>query len=78
MIDVGDRVVVINKGYIENKKVRNRDKGTVIDIAEFKGMYSLCVEMDRDINGHDCNGFGKDGHCVWVSPRSLALEVKGN
>ncbi len=75
MIDIGDRVVVTSKGHIDNIQVRARDKGTVIDIAEFKGMYSICVEMDRNINGHSCNGFGKDGHCVWVPPIALALEV---
>ena len=44
-MDIGDRVTITNYGHIDNKNVRNRDKGTIVDIVEFKGMYSICVEV---------------------------------
>lgn len=77
-MEIGDRVSITNYGYIENKNVKSRDTGRIVDIVEFRGMYSICVEMDRYIGGHSGNGLGKDGHCVWVSPKSLALEIKKN
>lgn len=75
-MNIGDRVTITGYGYIENKNVKTRDKGTIIDIVEFRGMHTICVEIDRNIKGHNCGGKGKEGHCVWVSPRTLALDVK--
>ena len=30
-------------------------------------------EFEENVYGHNCNGLGKQGHCLWVTPRSLYL-----
>ena len=40
--------------------------GTVIDVEEDHLGVLICVEYDEDIEGHDNNRTGKDGHC-WCS-----------
>lgn len=60
----GDRVKLIKDLHLANGKVG--DTGTIIsDVDE----YSICVEFDKYIGGHDGNDLdfkGKDGHCWWV------------
>lgn len=45
------------------------DKGGVALVDDF-GMVG--VESETFINGHDCHGHGKDGHCLYVSADSVA------
>ena len=31
------------------------------------------VEFEENMYGHNCDGHGKQGYCLWVNPRSLYL-----
>ena len=64
--NIGDRVI-FTRDHELGTKVKNGDKGTIIDVSNFA--YCVCVEFDRNINGHDGNSIntkGKDGHCWWI------------
>jgi hypothetical protein len=58
-IKVGSRVV-INGLY--DGKICDNDEGTVIE--GYRSSWG--IEFDRNINGHDCNGNGKDKHCFYI------------
>ena len=45
------------------------DKGLVVLVDDF-GLVG--VESETFINGHDCHGRGKDGHCLYVPLESVA------
>ena len=45
------------------------DKGLVVLVYDF-GLVG--VESETFINGHDCHGRGKDGHCLYVPSESVA------
>lgn len=32
------------------------------------------VESESNINGHSCDGIGKDGYCLWTRPEHLLTE----
>lgn len=36
------------------------------------------VEFEENVGGHDCDGRGKQDHCLWASPRSLQLALPIN
>ena len=71
----GDRILVLYK--------RNREPftpignfhggarlGKILEIKKYTLGYSILIEFDKDIGGHDgnqCLKKGKDGHCWWVS-----------
>lgn len=67
----GDRVKVILSGIDE--KTLLGEMGTVIDIgADFLSETDLIgVEFDNNVHGHDCCGYGKNGHCWWCDRKYL-------
>ena len=65
---VGDRVRCID-GFV-NPNATGKI-GTVIDNADF----SVLVEFDEFVKGHDGSGRGKDGRCWWVPNDTECLET---
>ena len=63
---VGDKVRYIGEMSIFNL---NGKKGTIIGLC---GRW-LCVELDNDVKGHDCDGMGKGGYCLYILPKNLKL-----
>ena len=68
---VGDRVKVIPNNAITGKDLLNTT-GTVLYIDDDEG-YSISVEWDDHIYGHDCFGEGKWGHCLFMDESELYL-----
>lgn len=68
---IGERVQIIDIRNL-NKKIKYGDTGRVIayDYDKYLGTI-LGVEFDRYIQGHNCNGAGKDGFCAWVRKKKL-------
>lgn len=56
---VGDRVMAL--GCIDGRDLSGMT-GTIVDISD----EDICIEFDEDIDGHDCDGLGKPGHCRWT------------
>ena len=67
---IGDRVRITGDRCIGNSLIT---KGMVGEIIEVKPNGSVCVEFDKNINGHDCLGMGRNGHCWWVGIKHLQL-----
>ncbi len=65
---VGDRVRCIDRS--DNPNATGKI-GTVIDNSDF----SVLVEFDEFVNGHDGCGRGKDGRCWWVTNDTECLET---
>lgn len=65
---VGDRVRCIDEFVNPNATGKI---GTVIDNADF----SVLVEFDEFVKGHDGSGRGKDGRCWWVPNDTKCLET---
>lgn len=65
---VGDRVRCIDRFFNPNATGKI---GTVIDNDDF----SVLVEFDEFVNGHDGSGRGKDGRCWWVPNDTECLET---
>ena len=73
---VGDRVkfmpiALVNKNIMRNKDLIN-STGTIIFIDSDES-YSISVEWDNNINGHDCSRMGRWGHCLFMAEAELYL-----
>lgn len=69
---VGDRVVCVKHELISNYMVGRH--GRVIGMLREAG--AVCVEFDESIiDGHDCAGRGKNGHCWYCRPETLIHET---
>lgn len=64
---VGDRVVVTDSNIYSNKCSLFGKHGTVIFVD-----LDIYVEFDEFIDGHDGNGYGKQGYCWCLLPEWLA------
>ena len=80
-IKVGDEVICIREGG-ECILPRERDLGYILSVVGKKGkIISLYdellsnirtgVEFYENIEGHSCNGKGKEGHCWWFNKKDL-------
>lgn len=63
---VGDRVVVTDSGSGVKKGYAGR-------VIKTRGS-EICVEYDKHMGGHDCQGAGKYGHCWWSDAIYFKLE----
>ena len=69
---VGDRVVCVKHELISNYMVGRH--GCVIGMLREEG--DVCVEFDESIiDGQDCAGRGKNGHCWYCRPETLIHET---
>ncbi len=69
MFKVGDRVVAI-RSFDGNIK-----KGYAGKVVETRSC-QICVEYDKYVSGHSCNGAGKYGHCWWADKKHFKLEER--
>jgi len=69
---IGDRVKL--KKDISVFLASSKEVGTII-MDDKKNWYG--VEYDNYVGGHDCNGYGKYGHCSWIKEDCLMLAVEG-
>ena len=44
--------------------------GTVISLTTDETK-QVGLEFDQQVNGHTCDGRGKEGHCLWTRPAFL-------
>lgn len=69
---IGDRVRIINAESVGNKKVKNGDEATIVDVSIYKTTYGL--QFDKKIKGgHDCNHKSKDDYGWYVYPSNFEL-----
>lgn len=63
------QVAEINKGdkfWCSHRRLPSDMIGTVIVMTDEPGKL-IGLEFDKDIDGHSCDGRGKDGCCLWVN-----------
>ena len=65
-MQIRDRVR-IKSMPVMNKNVIVGDTGRIIAYTH----NIVGVEIDRNIEGHSCDGVGKQGHCTWISKKHL-------
>lgn len=67
VFNIGDRVVCVEAVF--GFPCTLNQYGRVVC---YTGAY-YGVEFEEDVSGHNCNGHGKQGYCLWVKPDSLLL-----
>lgn len=48
------------------KRLKSPVAGTIIALTNEPGKL-IGLEFSENVNGHSCDGRGKDGHCLWAS-----------
>lgn len=66
---IGDRITCISE-YEFKKSIINKT-GTVIKV---NSEHSIGVEFDDKIDGHNCDGLGKNLHCWYIPESNLKLK----
>lgn len=67
---VGDIVIATCDFYNGCDITFNGQIGKIIEIS---GLKTACVQFNNNIDGHNGDGLGKQGHCWWGSIQGLKL-----
>jgi hypothetical protein len=76
---IGDRVRLIRRlftgrsSYFNFGAIYPGEMGTVRNPQDG---YSILVEFDRHIHGHDGEGVGRYGHCWYVEPDDIIYDIR--
>ena len=65
--NIGDKVVCV-RAVCGHPQTFNKYGRIIYNARAYYG-----VEFEEDVSGHNCNGHGKQGHCLWTRPDSLLL-----
>lgn len=72
--EVGDRVVCVFPTDYKHETVGKHGRVIAIEPECDKDRRGVCVEFDKHIDGHDCRGRGKYGHCWNCGKETLRHE----
>lgn len=62
-----------DKFYCFHKRLDKPVKGTVIALTNRPGKM-IGLQFPNKMGGHECDGKGKKGHCLWVTPQHILTE----
>ena len=65
--NIGDKVMCV-RAVCGHPQTFNKYGRIIYNAGAYYG-----VEFEEDVSGHNCNGHGKQGHCLWARPDSLLL-----
>ena len=68
---IGARVVAVNA--VDHHSGLIGLEGTIVRLGSPSGMFEVGVQFDQNIEGHECHGAGKDGHCRYGNFGSFKL-----